>query len=154
MTITETRTATAYEQRVPRALGDLIRLNCDQLSIYLTPQSQIAALTRKIPDEVYCGLVFFDWRFITFHDHSDATALPEVRLLGESRNYEDTWLTNRVTAIDLARGMVRIGSSLDILHLPSRGHGEPPQYQLTELCVILHQRGLGLQYGVPNLCRP
>lgn len=133
------------EKLLPKCLDDVITLNRDQATLYLTTDDEIMSLYAEVtPGEP--KRVLDDWRFITLYVTSLSEA--QVMLIGNSSRTGGPKITSMVRKIDLDRGFV-VTNSRSLYQLGKKGHGEPPTDHIYFMCAAFNDWGFGAYFGVP-----
>lgn len=133
--------AQQLEPMIPTSLDDIIRINRDQVTAYMTTAAEIEALKGIVPLQFVKGELS-DWAFITFF--LVRTGLPMVYLTGFNSAEHSRWMTSLVVAIDGDAVATTSGSVYKL-------KGDKSEIlDLSHICATLNAWGVGRMLGVPR----
>jgi len=133
------------EAMIPRGLDDIIRKNREHCQIRHPTDADLSPLLGEVP-AAYPKLVITNWHLVSI----EAAGEYKVVLLGDICDGSgNTWITSKITRLDLQSGYLRTASG-SLYMMATKGEGEPSFEQLALLCIYLNRGGFGAYFGVPE----
>lgn len=132
------------EALIPKGIDDIIRKNRDHCQIRHATEADLVALLGEVP-AAYPKLVITHWHLVTIAIKDEY----KVVLLGNVGNSGETWVTSKVTKLDLDSGYLLTNSG-SLYLMAKKGEGEPSFEQLALLCTYVNRGGYGAFFGVPE----
>lgn len=135
-------------ETVPTSLDQIIRFNRDLLEVRHANECEIYEFDQPIHFEqanVRNTSRLKDWHLIVLLQPGRQT---QILLLGNHPNGKSARCLKHVCKIDLSRRLV-LSEFGDICHLDEQGVGEPDVLQITLLCAVINDSGLG-NFGIPS----
>lgn len=133
------------EAMIPRGLDDIIRKNREHCQIRHATDADLSPLLGEVP-AAYPKLVITNWHLVSI----EAAGEYKVVLLGDICDGSgNTWITSKITRLDLQSGYLRTASG-SLYMMATKGEGEPTFEQLALLCVYFNRSDYGRYFGVPE----
>lgn len=137
----------ALKKLIPKNLDDIIRKNRDKCRLALATEAELQKLESNMPDSPL-RYTLTDWQVVMLHVSSeDGAPIASPRLVGSVVETGESWITSQVVAIDRNKGLVQTANSMYRVIGP---RVKEEKIDLLNICVALHQWGLGSYLGVPE----
>ncbi|MDP2024752.1 hypothetical protein [Sulfuriferula sp.] len=145
--MTQDSFAQALEKLIPKSLDDVIRKNREKFRLALATEDELVKLEANVPDSPV-RYTLTDWQVIMLHATlEDRAKIASPRLAGRVEATGESWITSNVVGIDRGKGLVQTANSMYRVIGP---RVEEDKIDLLNICVALHQWGLGSSFGVPE----
>jgi hypothetical protein len=145
--MTEDSIEQAVEKLIPKSLDDVIRQNRDKFRLALATEDELAKLESNVPDSTV-RYTLTDWQVVMLHATlEDGAKIASPRLVGSVVETGESWITSHVISIDARKSLVKTRNSFYRVVGPRVGE---EKLDLLNICIALHQWGLGTYLGVPE----
>ena len=145
--MTEDSIEQAVEKLIPKSLDDVIRKHRDKLRLALATEGELAKLEAIVPNSPV-RYTLTEWQVIMLHATLENGAkIASPRLVGSVVGTGESWITSNVVGIDRGKGLVQTANSMYRVIGPRVGE---EKIDLFNVCIALHQWGLGSSFGVPE----
>ena len=137
----------ALEKLIPKSLDDVIRKNREKFRLALATEDELAKLESNVPD-ASVRYTLTDWQVIMLHATlEDGAKIASPRLVGSVVETGESWITSHVISIDTDKSLLKTRNSFYRVVGPRVGE---EKLDLLNICIALHQWGLGTYLGVPE----
>jgi hypothetical protein len=137
----------ALKKLIPKNLDDIIRKNREKFRLALATEDELVNLEANVPDSPVRHTLT-NWQVIMLHATlEDGAKIASPRLVGSVAGTGESWFTSHVGGIDRGKGLVQTANSVYRVIGP---RVEEEKIDLLNICVALHQWGLGSSFGVPE----
>ena len=137
----------ALEKLIPKSLDDVIRKNREKFRLALATEDELAKLESNVPD-ASVRYTLTDWQVIMLHATlEDGAKIASPRLVGSVVETGESWITSHVISMDTDKSLVKTRNSFYRVVGPRVGE---EKLDLLNICIALHQWGLGSHFGVPE----
>ena len=137
----------ALEKLIPKSLDDVIRKNREKFRLALATEDELAKLESNVPDSPI-RYILTDWQVVMLHATlEDGAKIASPRLVGSVVETGESWITSHVISIDTGKSLVKTRNSFYRVVGPRVGE---EKLDLLNICIALHQWGLGTYLGVPD----
>lgn len=145
--MTEDSIEQALEKLIPKSLDDVIRKNREKFRLALATEDELAKLESNEPDSPV-KYTLTDWQVVMLHATlEDGAKIASPRLVGSVVETGESWITSHVLSIDTGKSLVKTRNSFYRVVGPRVGE---EKLDLLNICIALHQWGLGTYLGVPE----
>ena len=137
----------ALEKLIPKSLDDIIQTNREIFRLAVATEDELAKLESNVPD-ASVRYTLTDWQVIMLHATlEDGAKIASPRLVGSVVETGESWITSHVISMDTDKSLVKTRNSFYRVVGPRVGE---EKLDLLNICIALHQWGLGSHFGVPE----
>lgn len=145
--MTEDSIEQAVEKLIPKSLDDVITKNREKFRLALATEDELAKLESNVPDSTV-RYTLTDWQVVMLHATlEDGAKIASPRLVGSVVETGESWIPSHVISIDTGKSLVKTRNSFYRVVGPRVGE---EKLDLLNICIALHQWGLGTYLGVPD----